>query len=288
MPGRNQKDGSKVDPALKIAKMGEALNLMPACKWRVAGASVQGVSHQRLDLSCQDAHDYRVLDGEILLVALADGAGSAEFSLEGAHAAVNEVLCAFEAHIEKFGAPEEPGEWQNLVHDAFAAARSQVLAGAEEAGHQPRDYATTLTGVIATPAQLVVGQIGDGAVVAEDESGELFTVTRLQRGEYANETHFLIQEDALDQIVIEVHKQPVRSVAVLSDGLIRLALKMPSQEPHVPFFTPLFRFISQVADEDAAAGQLAEFLSSERVNERTDDDKSLVLASRLFAKESGK
>ena len=59
---------------------------------------------------------------------------------------------------------------------------------------------------------------------------------------------------------------------------------MPSQEPHTPFFTPLFRFAASVEEDDekrdAAGEQLAAFLSSERVNARTDDDKSLVLAVR--------
>jgi hypothetical protein len=139
----------------------------------------------------------------------------------------------------------------------------------------------------ATSDRLVVAQIGDGAVVAMDMDDSLFTVTRLQRGEYANETHFLVQEDALDQLVIDVVDRPVQALAVMSDGLIRLALKMPSQEPHTPFFSPLFRFAASVEEDDAkrdAAGeQLAAFLSSDRVNARTDDDKSLVLAVRSAA-----
>ena len=144
-----------------------------------------------------------------------------------------------------------------------------------------RDYACTLTCVIVGAGELVVGQIGDGAVVAVGEEGSLFSASRLQRGEYANETHFITQVDALDQAVIEVLPQAVQGLAVMSDGLIRLALKMPSQEPHTPFFQPLFQFARAAIPEAEAVRQLEAFLQSERVNARTDDDKTLVLAIRL-------
>lgn len=246
--------------------------------WLVTGASVQGLSHQRLDLPCQDAHGYRVLDGNVLLAALADGAGSAEFSDAGAQAAVAEMLRALEEGLKDQSLPRELAEWENLLCESFKAAREAVLELADRAGELPRAFAATLTGLIATADGLVVGQIGDGAVIAEDGDGAFIPASHLQRGEYANETHFLVEEDALDQVVIERLERPVRSLAVMSDGLIRLALKMPDQEPHAPFFEPLFRFASTIEDAGQAAGQLADFLASERVNARTDDDKSLILA----------
>jgi hypothetical protein len=69
----------------------------------------------------------------------------------------------------------------------------------------------------------------------------------------------------------------------MSDGLTRLALKRPNNEPHPPFFKPLFAFVESSAssnDGAQATDALTEFLTSPRVCERTDDDKSLVLALR--------
>lgn len=255
--------------------------------WQVLGAAVRGVSHERLDMPCQDALAFQVLPGEVLTVALSDGAGSAPFSDSGAQAAVAAALDAMPDAFQR-GLPEDADGWQPVMREVSAKARQAVLDLAESSDEPVRSYACTLTCVVAVPGspsdRLVVAQIGDGAVVAMDADEQLYTVTRLQRGEYANETHFLVQEDALDQLVIDVVDRSVQALAVMSDGLIRLALKMPSQEPHTPFFTPLFRFAASVEEDDAkrdAAGeQLAAFLSSERVNARTDDDKSLVLAVR--------
>ncbi len=127
--------------------------------------------------------------------------------------------------------------------------------------------------------------IGDGAVVCQDGSGDLFSATRLQRGEYANETHFLVDEDALKETVIDTVDRPVRSVALMSDGLIRLALKLPAQEPHVPFFQPLFRFAAAEAGDARAIDHLEHFLDSPRVKERTDDAMARVLAVRIDSAE---
>jgi hypothetical protein len=66
---------------------------------------------------------------------------------------------------------------------------------------------------------------------------------------------------------------------VLSDGLLRLALRLPSGEPYPPFFQPLFGFAAAALPEDQANEQLSAFLNSKRVCDRTDDDKTLVLAA---------
>jgi hypothetical protein len=61
-------------------------------------------------------------------------------------------------------------------------------------------------------------------------------------------------------------------------------LKRPTNEPHLPFFEPLFAFVEASAppkDGAQASEALTAFLASPRVCERTDDDKALVLALRL-------
>jgi hypothetical protein len=247
--------------------------------WRVVGAAVQGGAHQKQGLPCQDAQDYRVLPAGELLIALADGAGTAARAEEGARCAVEQALQSLSTALEA-GPPEENMGWEELVLSAFVQARQALLRLSDEAGEPMRLFATTLTCAIAACDRLVVGQVGDGVVVAQDSGGELFVVALAQRGEYANETYFLTQEDALEHIQVRVLDQPVSALAVMSDGLIRLALRLPSHAPYPPFFQPLFAFAAAIEDERQAVEQLAGFLSSERVCARTDDDKSLVLAVR--------
>ena len=250
--------------------------------WQVIGAAVQGLSHQKQGLPCQDALEYRCLPGGALLVALADGAGSATRSELGARAAVQAAVDSLTSGLES-SQPAECCDWVELFWAAFESARAALIQLAEEHDEPLRAFATTLTCLAATPEQLIVGQLGDGAVVAGGADGVLETVTTLQRGEYANETYFLTQEQALEQVAIQVINLRVQALAVMSDGLTRLALKRPTNEPHLPFFKPLFAFVEASApsnDGIEASEALTAFLASPRVCERTDDDKALVLALR--------
>jgi hypothetical protein len=252
--------------------------------WRVVGAAVQGLSHQKQGLPCQDALRVHCLPGGLLLVALADGAGSAAHAELGAEAAVQASVDWLVTRLES-GLPGECCEWEELIWEAFQNARRALEQLVQEHEEQPiRSFATTLTCLVAAPDRLVVGQLGDGAVVAAGEEGDFQTVTTLQRGEYANETNFLTQDNALDLVAIQVLDRQVRSLAVMSDGLTRLALKRPDNEPHIPFFKPLFAFVESPSSSDdptKARETLMEFLASPRVCERTDDDKALVLALRI-------
>jgi hypothetical protein len=244
--------------------------------WRVVGAAVRGTSHVRHGLPCQDAQGYRSLPGGGLLIAVADGAGSARLSEFGARSAVSAGLDALEAALGLY-APNDEAAWQEAMWGAFASARVAVNHLAKAEGHRLRDYATTLTMAAVSGGWLATGQVGDGSVVAQEAGGRLFAATRAQKGEYANETHFLTQRDAHKHLKVHTCFCPIVALAVMSDGLLRLALKLPSGDPHQPFFQPLFRFAA--AAGDSADGQLADFLTSERVCARSDDDKSLVLAA---------
>jgi hypothetical protein len=61
---------------------------------------------------------------------------------------------------------------------------------------------------------------------------------------------------------------------------MRLALSMQNHNPHEPFVRPLLAFIGTSSRRSDAAADLAAFIASDRVNSRTDDDKSIVLAVR--------
>jgi len=248
--------------------------------WRVIGASVPGTAHQGTHLPCQDAHACRLSAEGDLLIAIADGAGSAACAHEGAALAVAHALNALAAHLEQ--PPELPAAdaWPALLQTVFAATRQALIDHAAAAQAEVRDFATTLTCVVATDNLLVVGQIGDGVVIAVTERDDLFTAAHPQRGEYANETTFLTCEAALETLLVQVHPVAVPALAVMTDGLIRLAMQLPAYQPAPRFFQPLLAFIAEAGDAAQAEQDLAAFLASERVARRTDDDKTLVLARR--------
>jgi len=248
--------------------------------WRVVGASAVGTSHTKFGTPCQDAFDYQVLPTGVLLIALADGAGSANNAHEGSQLAVETAIKTINTQLQT-DIPNSKAEWQTVIKYSFETTRTALIEHASTSQIPLREYATTLILVILTDKWSVGGLIGDCLAVTLNEEEELVVLCVPQKGEYANTTNFITQDNALDQLQIEAKADPEMGVAVFSDGLQSLAVNLVQNKPHAPFFTPLFAFTAAIKDDTSAEQQLAEFLNSDRVNERTDDDKTLVLARRV-------
>ena len=249
--------------------------------WKTIGASVPGATHKNNEVLCQDAHAYLELT-EGLLIAVADGAGTAAHSAEAAECAVREVIAFLKHFLESENKPAKSA-YQNMMVNAFAAAREAILSIAKTRRIPPRELACTLTAIIAANGRLVTAQIGDCAAVAGTGGDRFFSITEPQRGEYANETYFLTGEDALQRMVTSVYEENIKSLAVMSDGLTHLALYSGTKEPHTQFFKPLVEFVSTIKDQETGDKKLKDFLVSPRVCRRTHDDKTLVIAVQTGA-----
>jgi serine/threonine protein phosphatase PrpC len=248
-------------------------------KWRIVAASVCGTSHIKNQQLCQDAHHWKILANNVLLIAAADGAGSATLGKMGAMIAV-ETATEYISHSDISNKTfAEDAFLRDLLTDAMLAAKKAVEDEADLYKHQPHDLATTLIIAIATPKVVAVAQIGDGLAVAKDSRGNLIALTIPSSGEYINETIFLTSPHALDTAQFRILRQEIVNLSVLTDGLQMLALNMLVGEPHKPFFFPLFDFVANAEDKTIAKEQLVKFLCSERITQRTDDDLTLVIAA---------
>lgn len=252
--------------------------------WRIVAASVRGASHEHTGQPCQDAHVWRILPTGVLVAAVADGAGSAALAEVGAVTAAQAAVAAICAQASVLPTLQSDDDWRLFLTDALRAAREAVEREAATRQASPRDLATTLIVAVATPEVVAAVQVGDGATVAGDCDGELFALTTPRHGEYVNETTFLISADALESAQIKVWRGAATHLALFSDGLQHLALNLTTGVPHPPFFAPLFRFVAAATDDAAAHKQLAAFLRSPRVTERTRDDVTLVLATCVITK----
>jgi hypothetical protein len=245
--------------------------------WRTAGVSVPGVSHLRADLPCQDAHRCVPLPAGLLVAGVADGAGSARHAEVGSACVVQ---AAVQGLVDRLGdgLPLEDEDWHDLLREGLRLAQEALAGEVAARGFLLSDLATTLLVAVATPGLVAAGQVGDGAVVARREDDCFEAVTRPPTQEYINETTFLTSTDALATAQVAVLRARPTGLALLSDGLQMLALKMPEGKPHPPFFTPLLRLVADIKDRDMAEEHLRRFLQSPRITERADDDLTLVLA----------
>ncbi len=233
-------------------------------RWRVVGATVAGAGHRARGHGGEDAFAAEV-DGDrgALFVAVADGAGSAPAAALGSRTAVAAAMAGLRAGV--------------AVDVALVLAREALEDAAGAAARPLSDVATTLLVAKVDDGVLSTAQVGDGAVVIRrDRTYEV--VAADCRGEYLNETCFVTSSSwRTQQRHAVVPIDDVDGVAVLTDGLQLLAFDLASGAPHVPFFDPFFGF----ASSGGSATDLALFLGSDRVAERTDDDVTLVVATPI-------
>jgi len=210
---------------------------------------------------------------------VADGAGSAASSEIGSFLAAQTVLERAAQRLRET-VPTTERAWQKLLWEATLAARESVTEVADILGTPADELATTLLLAVVTREQVAALQIGDGAAIAQTADRQLVAVTRPPAQEYLNETTFLTSPAFREHAQFVVRPGPIQGLALLTDGLQMIALQMPHGDPHGPFFAPLLRLLGSTTDAGQATDNLRGFLQSPRLQERADDDLTLVLAVR--------
>lgn len=254
-------------------------------KWKYVGASVQGTSHLSSSLPCQDASRWISFetekDGEVLVLAVADGAGSAVRAADGAKLACDEFLTQVRRYLEGGTiatiTKSESEIWVREISQAidFQAKSCELTS---------RDFACTFLAAILGRDYAACLQIGDGAIVIA-EGSDYQPVFWPQSGEFANTTYFVTDETALEQLQFTLFEKPIDEIAIFSDGMQMLTLQYSTKTAHAPFFRPMFARLRQECpgESEPLTQELEEFLHSSAINDRTDDDKTLVLATCLLS-----
>jgi hypothetical protein len=248
--------------------------------WKLLCDSAAGTSHERGCDPCQDyAHGVVVsaADSPVLVVSCADGAGSASHASLGARlACLGFIRVAAEALRD--GLPVSEIDAQRVLgwHERVRGVMSME---ASLRNLEMSNLACTLLTSIIDEHAAVFSQVGDGAIVYREGEG-LQTAFWPQAGEYASTTFFLTDRDFRERLAFRSLGQRVDELAVFTDGLQPLALHYASRSVHSPFFEPMFQAVGRTPDVGDLEGPLREFLTSKAVNDRTDDDKTLVIATR--------
>ncbi|PIG94361.1 PP2C family serine/threonine-protein phosphatase [Gloeocapsopsis sp. IPPAS B-1203] len=253
--------------------------------WKAISRSAIGTSHLKQHLPCQDYGSYQIFN-KVIVGAVADGAGSAKYADIGAKLAVETVIehfAKFEAYLRKrkhFWQKNIPPITEKYATKIFTKAVKKVAAVLKEQaitkGYSVNDLACTLLIVIATPTWIAAMQIGDGfiAVRFPDQLQVLFPP---DKGEYINETTFVTSAKALKAMRVCVCEGKQEFICVATDGLEQVAIRMSDGTPFSPFFQPLEQYLQETPNPEMEDEYLSSFLNSDRLNARTNDDKTLLL-----------
>lgn len=252
--------------------------------WRWARACEIGTRHVAAGGACEDACLGRRIetgDGEALILAVADGAGSSRLAQIGSQEAVSQFARIAEHALEGRGAAPD----EETVRAWLEGTQAHLERVAQVSARRIGDFSTTLLAVILSETWSAYVQIGDGAIVRSgDEAGEWGWMFAPHKGAYVNETVFLTHPDAARLAHVSIAGPPPGEIALFTDGLENLLIREGEQREVVEdFFNEMMAPVRALAahGEDAKLSRaLGQYLSSPAINSRTDDDKSLILATR--------
>jgi hypothetical protein len=255
-------------------------------QWSWIGACSTGSSHIRAGTGCQDnaaCMELVVGTDNFLLAIVSDGAGSAKFSSVGSRLTVECFARCAVSHLRNFRSLDNITH--DVVRDWMDDIRNRIFRSAELRATEPRQLAATLIGALVCSSRAIVCHVGDGACVLRRKGSSLWEVPSWPaHGEYASSTYF-VTDDPEPRLQFNSIVGEFSQLAMFSDGIERLALDFMDKSAADRFFNPMFAPLANLGPgrDRGLSVSLRRFLDSPRIQERTDDDKSLVLARRVFA-----
>lgn len=253
--------------------------------WRYANASVIGQAHINQQTMCQDRLLCRTIDtqtdGEVLIAVVADGAGSTLHGQIGA-----EIACeTFAAQVADFlntGNASVVSLNEDFGKFWIEFFQMKIKKIADEKKIEIRDFASTFIGAVVGKNETVFFQIGDGGAVfstcGKPESYQ-FGIEPTE-SEYVNTTEFLTDETAVESLRFVLIRENIEDLILFSDGIFAVAVDYQKNKPHEPFLMPMIAPLRNGNSANGLNEKLENFLASPKLNEKTDDDKTIILASR--------
>ncbi len=240
----------------------------------ITGACAVAKQIREHDHDCQDAFAVEKIGDHQVIAVLADGAGSVSKAKEGAEITVKEAM----ACLKKLDLKNLSSQTIQDLSNIPQIIREKIRNIAEKNKEDPHNYASTLVAAVFMSDCLIGIQVGDGFLVsgAEDEYDLIFSG---KKGEYVNETSF-VTDETLD-IQTFVQREPINFVALATDGMDHVAIDYRLNEAHMGFFKPFDTFLSEKPDKELIDSELKSFLTSDRLKQRSNDDRTLIIAKFL-------
>ena len=280
MMKNNDKDGD-----FTMMKNDSATN----CKWNGFAASIPGSGHIRRGIPCQDAS--AVMIGARPAAIVCDGRGSASLSHFGAQGAVDafrfqmSVLEPFLVNILD-EQEENPEQWIKFCRIMYRTLMQVKYDLAEkytvDDDHvvSEKEFDCTVAFAIAGKKHIGCFQVGDGSIVLR-QNGICQTVFPPEKGEYANQTHFL--RPGGEEMMKFQHKlldaEANSGIAITSDGPEHLMFHMADMTPGKIFDM----FLNDLGKEELCKQDLMDYLTRREWDNdhRGTDDRSLALLTRI-------
>ena len=177
--------------------------------------SLQGKSHIKREIPCQDSSGVREIPGDWHIAAIADGVGSARNSQKGSRIAVDSVLDFCEKYMP----------WDNsiisiksMLRTAYNHAFNQIIREAEKSGEPVESYDTTLSVALYKGKRIIYGHSGDGAIIGLNSFGDYVQITQPQKG--PDGISVIPLRFGYQQWKIDSYEEDLVAVLLMTDGML--------------------------------------------------------------------
>ena len=256
--------------------------------WRLTQASARGKSHVDLGLPNQDWVEVMTSqDQSVIAAVICDGAGTARHSEQGAQITCRSLAPALiELGMLVQQAPV-PLEFirQHIIELVEAVRADLAVRG------PLNDFHCTMVLCLLAERRGYVAQVGDSIGLSTkflyisdgtQEVLDFFPSNHVQvfepeRGEYANETHFVTEPDWVGHLRIsEIEPSRIDALLLMTDGAMDVAMKRG--RPFRGFLANLVGNLLAMDDAQERNQLLTEWLSDPLTYPMTADDKTMFLA----------
>lgn len=252
-------------------------------RWTGFAASIPGGGHIRHGIPCQDAS--AVMTSPRPAVIVCDGRGSAKLSHFGAQGAVDafrfqiSILDPFLVSILD-GEEEKPDQWIKFCRIMYRTLMQVKYDLAEKHNEEEKEFDCTVAFAIAGKKHLGCFQVGDGSIVVR-QNGVCKTVFLPEKGEFANQTHFLRPggEEQMKFQYALLDAGVNSGIAITSDGPEHLMFRLADMTPGKIFDM----FLEDLRKEELCKQDLMDYLTRREWADdpRGSDDRSLALLARI-------
>ncbi len=262
--------------------------------WRVAAASVIGPLHVKAGTPRQDAFAFG-FSGDVVVGCVADGLGSHGRSHIGSKIATERVVADLVTGIEAVAAEDLERELRAGGDGALGEmVRSAIVRAVRETealmAIQPGPgFATTLVGVVASPAYGFFFHVGDGIALSHPTDvmmpGQLpmpasQTVSFPENGEFDNITYAITAKPDDPHLRFTPVATP-RLIVLMTDGPMPFAIAKDQRSLAEGLFRPINAQLWSEIGLSQGGAMLEGVLADPRAGQISDDDKTFLIVRHM-------
>ena len=182
--------------------------------WKSVSVCIQGSSHKKMNMPCQDVVKTQCLDNGCIIV-LSDGAGSCAFSEYGANITCDLILNYFKQNFSYIFDLDSKIVQEKIIH----RIRTRLGLKAKSLDSIKEELSSTLCFVAINDNKFIIGHIGDGIIGAIRKNKEPSLISDSERGEFANTTHFTTSRNYHAHFrLYKGYIEDINSFFIMSDG----------------------------------------------------------------------